>query len=188
LPDATYIEPITPEYVAKIIEKERPDALLPTMGGQTALNTALALAKDGTLERLGVQLIGANADAIEMAEDRLKFRQAMERIGWRARAPPSPTAWTRQSPRSSHRACRRSSARASPSAAPAAASLTIARSSSTSCVAGSTRRPPIEVLIEESVLGWKEYEMEVVATARTTPSSSAPSRISTRWASIPAIR
>src|SRR5687767_12123494 len=81
LADATYVEPITPEYVARIIEKERPDAVLPTMGGQTALNTALALAKDGTLERLGVQLIGANAEAIEMAEDRLKFREAMDRIG-----------------------------------------------------------------------------------------------------------
>ena len=68
--------------MAKIIEKERPGiALLPTMGGQTALNTALALAKDGTLERLGVELIGANAAAIEMAEDRLKFREAMDRIG-----------------------------------------------------------------------------------------------------------
>ncbi len=81
LADATYIEPITPEIVAKIIEKERPDALLPTMGGQTALNTALALAKDGTLERLGVELIGANAEAIEKAENRLKFRDAMDRIG-----------------------------------------------------------------------------------------------------------
>src|SRR5438309_12129642 len=81
LSDATYIEPITPEIVAKIIEKERPDALLPTMGGQTALNTALALYKDGTLDRLGVQLIGANAEAIEKAEDRLKFREAMDRIG-----------------------------------------------------------------------------------------------------------
>src|SRR6266550_6117572 len=79
--DATYIEPLTPAIVAKICEKERPDALLPTMGGQTALNTALALFKDGTLDRLGVQLIGANAAAIEMAEDRLKFREAMERIG-----------------------------------------------------------------------------------------------------------
>ena len=82
----TYIEPITPRIVAKIIEKERPlqpggFALLPTMGGQTALNTALAWRKDGTLERLGVELIGANAEAIEMAEDRLKFRQAMDRIG-----------------------------------------------------------------------------------------------------------
>ncbi|HRJ67067.1 MAG TPA: carbamoyl phosphate synthase large subunit, partial [Alphaproteobacteria bacterium] len=70
LADATYIEPITPEIVAKILEKERPDALLPTMGGQTALNTALALAKNGTLERLGVELIGANQRAIELAEDR----------------------------------------------------------------------------------------------------------------------
>src|ERR1700743_734889 len=81
LADATYIEPITPAMVAKILEKEKPDALLPTMGGQTALNTAMALAKDGTLERLGVKLIGANREAIEMAEDRLLFRQAMERIG-----------------------------------------------------------------------------------------------------------
>src|SRR4029453_9492552 len=79
--DATYIEPITPAVVAKIIEAEKPDALLPTMGGQTALNTALALAKDGTLERLGVQLIGANAEAIEKAEDRQKFREAMDAIG-----------------------------------------------------------------------------------------------------------
>ena len=81
LADATYIEPITPAIVAKIIEKERPDAVLPTMGGQTALNTALALFQDGTLERLGVQLIGANAEAIEKAEDRQKFRDAMDRIG-----------------------------------------------------------------------------------------------------------
>ena len=81
LADATYIEPITPAIVAKILEKERPDALLPTMGGQTALNTALALFKDGTLDRLGIELIGANAEAIEKAEDRLKFREAMDRIG-----------------------------------------------------------------------------------------------------------
>src|SRR5439155_22422887 len=81
LADATYIEPITPSIVAKILEKERPDALLPTMGGQTALNTALDLYKDGTLDRLGIELIGANAQAIEKAEDRLKFRQAMDRIG-----------------------------------------------------------------------------------------------------------
>ncbi len=81
LSDATYIEPVTPEVVARICEKERPDAILPTMGGQTALNTALALFKDGTLDRLGIELIGANAAAIEMAEDRLKFREAMDRIG-----------------------------------------------------------------------------------------------------------
>src|SRR5690606_28395043 len=81
LADATYIEPITPEIVAKIIEKERPDALLPTMGGQTALNTALALADMGVLEKFGVEMIGAKREAIEMAEDRQLFRDAMDRIG-----------------------------------------------------------------------------------------------------------
>ena len=81
LADATYVEPITPEIVAKIIEKERPDAVLPTMGGQTALNTALALFNDGTLEKYGVQMIGADAEAIDKAEDRLKFREAMDKIG-----------------------------------------------------------------------------------------------------------
>ena len=79
--DATYVEPITPEIVAKIIEKERPDALLPTMGGQTALNTALSLARQGVLEKFGVEMIGAKAEAIDMAEDRKLFRDAMTRIG-----------------------------------------------------------------------------------------------------------
>src|SRR5713101_6499381 len=81
LADATYIAPITPEFVEKIIAKEKPDALLPTMGGQTALNTAMALAKTGVLARWGVELIGANEDAIAKAEDRLLFRQAMDKIG-----------------------------------------------------------------------------------------------------------
>src|ERR1700750_2119670 len=81
LADATYIEPITPAIVAKILEKERPDALLPTMGGQTALNTALDLYKDGTLDRLGIELIGANAQAIEKAEDRLKISGAVAKNG-----------------------------------------------------------------------------------------------------------
>ena len=81
LADATYIEPITPEVVTKIIAKERPDAILPTMGGQTALNTALALHKQGTLHRYGVELIGAKAEAIDKAEDRQLFREAMREIG-----------------------------------------------------------------------------------------------------------
>src|SRR6476659_770885 len=81
LADATYIEPITPEIVAKIIEKERPDALLPTMGGQTALNTALSLRRMGVLEKFGVIMIGADADAIDKAEDRELFRNAMRKIG-----------------------------------------------------------------------------------------------------------
>lgn len=79
--DRTYIEPLTPDVVRRVIELERPDALLPTMGGQTALNLAVALAKDGTLEQYGVELIGANLQAIEKAEDRDLFKQAMERIG-----------------------------------------------------------------------------------------------------------
>ena len=80
LADATYIEPITPEVVAKIIEKERPDALLPTMGGQTGLNTSLALEEMGVLDKFGVEMIGATRDAIEMAEDRKLFREAMDRL------------------------------------------------------------------------------------------------------------
>ncbi|MBA3344885.1 MAG: carbamoyl-phosphate synthase large subunit [Gemmatimonadales bacterium] len=81
LADRTYIEPVTPEWVAKVIERERPDALLPTMGGQTALNVAMALQRDGTLQRFGVELIGANERAIRLAEDREEFAQAMRRIG-----------------------------------------------------------------------------------------------------------
>src|SRR5579862_5840887 len=81
LADATYVEPITPEMVERIIAKEKPDALLPTMGGQTALNTAMALAKSGALKRHKVELIGASEQAIAKAEDRLLFREAMDRIG-----------------------------------------------------------------------------------------------------------
>ena len=81
--DRTYVEPLTPEVVARVIETERPDALLPTMGGQTALNLAVALAENGTLERFGVELIGADLQAIRKAEDRQLFKQAMERIGVR---------------------------------------------------------------------------------------------------------
>src|SRR6266849_202660 len=81
LADATYVEPITPEVVTRIIEKERPDALLPTMGGQTALNTALSLNRMGVLDKFNVEMIGATADAIDKAEDRERFRKAMNRIG-----------------------------------------------------------------------------------------------------------
>jgi carbamoyl-phosphate synthase large subunit len=162
LADATYIEPITPAIVAKIIEKERPDALLPTMGGQTALNTALALAKDGTLERLGVELIGANAAAIEMAEDRLKFREAMDRIGL-------------ESPRSAiaHSLDEALAAldsvglpaiiRPSFTLGGTGGGIAYNREEFEAIVRGGLEASPSsEVLIEESVLGWKEYEMEVV--------------------------
>ena len=79
--DATYVEPLTPEFVEKILEKERPDAILPTVGGQTALNLAIALAKRGTLDRLGIRLIGASRRAVEVGEDRQLFKEAMARIG-----------------------------------------------------------------------------------------------------------
>src|SRR5690606_8945778 len=81
LADRTYIEPLTPEWVERVIERERPDALLPTMGGQTALNIAMKLHEQGVLERYEVELIGANARSIEMAEDREAFNAAMQRIG-----------------------------------------------------------------------------------------------------------
>src|SRR5436853_2005833 len=160
--DATYIEPITPGIVAKICEKERPDALLPTMGGQTALNTALALFKDGTLDRLGVQLIGANAEAIEKAEDRLKFREAMERIGL-------------DSPRSAiaHN-LEEALAALDHVGLPAIIRPSFTLGGTGGGIAynkaefleiverGLDASPTNEVLIEESVLGWKEFEMEVV--------------------------
>ncbi|MCW2366693.1 carbamoyl-phosphate synthase large subunit [Sphingobium sp. B7D2B] len=160
--DATYIEPITPEIVAKIIEKERPDAILPTMGGQTALNTALALFNDGTLEKYGVQMIGADAEAIDKAEDRLKFRDAMDKIGLESA---------------------RSRIAHTMDEAMAALEFTglpaIIRPSFTMggtgggvaynkeefvriVTSGLDASPTTEVLIEESLLGWKEYEMEVV--------------------------
>jgi carbamoyl-phosphate synthase large subunit len=93
LADATYVEPITPEIVGKILERERPDALLPTMGGQTGLNTALDLWHDGVLERLGIELIGAKADAIAKAEDRQLFREAMIASASNVHAATSSTIW-----------------------------------------------------------------------------------------------
>src|SRR5213078_4531316 len=160
--DATYIEPVTPEIVAKILEKERPDALLPTMGGQTALNTALALFKDGTLDRLGIELIGANAEAIEKAEDRLKFREAMDRIGL-------------ESPRSAIAHSLEEALQALETVGLPA----IIRPSFTLggtgggiaynrdefvqiCKRGLDASPTRELLIEQSLRGWKEFEMEVV--------------------------
>jgi carbamoyl-phosphate synthase large subunit len=125
LADRTYVEPVTPEWVRKVIERERPDALLPTMGGQTALNVAMALVRDGTLERFGVELIGANARAIQMAEDRAQFAEAMQRIGLATPVGKTVTRWTRW-PRP---ATRRSCGRRSRWAGREAASRTIAPSS-----------------------------------------------------------
>ena len=162
LADATYIEPITPEIVAKIIEAERPDALLPTMGGQTALNTALALAKDGTLKRLGVELIGAKAAAIEMAEDRIKFRDAMDRIGL-----DSAKSGIAHDLNGALEVLERTGLpaiiRPSFTLGGTGGGVAYNRAEFEAVVrAGLEASPTSEVLIEESLIGWKEYEMEVV--------------------------
>ena len=215
LADATYIEPITPEVVAKIIAKERPDALLPTMGGQTALNTALSLRRMGVLDRYNVEMIGANAEAIDKAEDRALFREAMAKIG--LETPKSMLANATQAKnadRQKHEADRaalreklsgdeldaaldelenqwnlgesdrkqRYMAHAMGVAAQAMEEIGVPAIIRPSFTMGGTgggiaynraeffeivqsgldASPTTEVLIEESVLGWKEYEMEVV--------------------------
>src|SRR6185436_15629700 len=180
LADATYIEPITPEVVAKIIENERPDALLPTMGGQTALNTALALARQGVLAKFGVEMIGAKAEAIDKAEDRKLFREAMDRIGLE-----SPRAAIASSPEIKDadgqvigydratgfvEAMRALDKVGLPAIIRPAFTLggtgggvaynrdefeVIVRS-------GLDASPAGQILIDESLLGWQEFEMEVV--------------------------
>ena len=164
LADATYIEPITPEIVAKIIEKERPDALLPTMGGQTALNTALALRRAWACSTsYGVEMIGANAEAIDKAEDRKLFREAMTRIGL-----DTPKSAPRPQPRGG------AGRRWSTSGLPAIIRPSFTLGGTGGGIAynreefidiverGLDASPARQVLIEESVLGWKEFEMEVV--------------------------
>ena len=162
LADATYIEPITPEMVEKIIIKERPDAVLPTMGGQTALNTAMALAKAGTLEKHGVELIGARAEVIDRAEDRLKFRDAMAEIG--IESPRSDIAHTMDEARAALDLVGLPAViRPSFTLGGTGGGIAYNREEFLEIVAGGLdASPTTEVLIEESVLGWKEYEMEVV--------------------------
>ena len=160
--DATYVEPITPEIVAKVIEKERPDALLPTMGGQTALNTARALANDGTLKKFGVELIGADLDAIEKAEDRQKFREAMTRIGL-----DTPRSRLVNNYEDGMAALEHiglpAILRPSYTLGGQGGGIAYNREEFEQIVQSGLRlSPSSEVLIEESVLGWKEFEMEVV--------------------------
>ncbi|NIY95935.1 carbamoyl-phosphate synthase large subunit [Salipiger sp. HF18] len=175
LADATYIEPITPEVVAKIIEKERPDALLPTMGGQTGLNTSLKLEEMGVLEKFGVEMIGAKREAIEMAEDRALFREAMDRIGLE-----NPAATIVTAPKKDN-----GKADLDAGVAIALEALediglpAIIRPAFTLggtgggvaynredyihfCRTGMDASPVNQILVDESLLGWKEYEMEVV--------------------------
>jgi len=162
LADATYVEPITPEIVAKIIEKERPDAVLPTMGGQTALNTALALFNDGTLEKYGVEMIGADAEAIDKAEDRIKFRDAMDKIGLESAR--SGIAHTLDEAFAVlERTGLPSIIRPSFTMGGTGGGIAYNREEFEHIVRGGLiASPTTEVLIEESLLGWKEYEMEVV--------------------------
>ena len=160
--DATYVEPITPEIVRKIIAKERPDAILPTMGGQTALNTAMALHEDGTLEEFNVELIGAKPDAINMAEDRNLFREAMMRIGLE-----TPNAGIAHNLGEAWAALEvvglPAIVRPSFTLGGTGGGIAYNRDEFQAIVTvGLDASPTSEVLIEESVLGWKEYEMEVV--------------------------
>ena len=162
LADATYIEPITPEVVAKIIEKERPDALLPTMGGQTALNTALELDKQGVLAKFGVEMIGAKAPAIAMAEDRQLFREAMTRIG--LATPKSVLAHNRAEALAAlEHVGLPAIIRPSFTLGGTGGGVGYNREEFAEIVErGLDASPTGQVLIEESVLGWKEFEMEVV--------------------------
>jgi carbamoyl-phosphate synthase large subunit len=160
--DATYVEPITPEIVAKIIEKERPDAVLPTMGGQTALNTALALHEDGTLAKYGVEMIGADAEAIDKAEDRIKFRNAMDKIGLES-ARSGIAHSLDEALTVLERTGLPSIIRPSFTMGGTGGGVAYNREEFIQIVTGGLdASPTTEVLIEESLLGWKEYEMEVV--------------------------
>jgi carbamoyl-phosphate synthase large subunit len=162
LADATYVEPVTPEWVAKVIERERPDALLPTLGGQTALNVAMALVEDGTLAKYGVELIGANARAIKLAEDRAEFAQAMVRLG--LDSPIGTVVGTLEE----------GLAAVASTGYPAILrpSFTLGGSGGgiaynrdefiTMLTRGLDLSPTTSVLVEASLIGWKEYELEVM--------------------------
>src|SRR3954469_10814320 len=164
--DATYIEPITWQMVARVIEKERPNALLPTMGGQTALNCALDLAREGVLQKFGVEMIGASRDAIDKAEDREKFKAAMTRIG---------LASARSSLAHSMEEALQLQAgigfpvviRPSFTLGGTGGGVAYNREEFVAiCDRGLDASPTHELLIEESLIGWKEFEMEVVRDRR----------------------
>jgi carbamoyl-phosphate synthase large subunit len=162
LADATYVEPITPEIVTKVIARERPDACLPTMGGQTALNVAHDLSESGTFERYGVELIGASREAIAKAEDRQLFREAMSRIG--LEMPRSVVVRNMaEAPAALAEVGLPAIIRPSYTLGGTGGGIAYNREEFERVVATGLDASPItEVLIEESVLGWKEYEMEVV--------------------------
>ena len=161
--DRTYIEPLTPDLVTQVIERERPDALLPTMGGQTALNLAVNLAENGTLERFGVELIGADLQAIQKAEDRLLFKQAMERIG--VRVCPSGIASTLEEAEAVGAAIGSFPRIIRPAFTLGGSGGGIAYNPeeyAAICKSGLEASPVSQILIEQSLLGWKEFELEVM--------------------------
>ncbi len=160
--DATYIEPVTPEWVAKVIERERPDALLPTMGGQTALNVAMALHKDGTLEKYGVELIGANERAIRIAEDRAEFAEAMVRIGLA-----TPTGTVVSTLEEGLAAVERTGypaiLRPSYTLGGSGGGIAYNRDEFIAMLQNGLELSPVtSVLVERSIIGWKEFELEVM--------------------------
>ena len=162
LADRTYIEPVTPEWVAKVIERERPEALLPTMGGQTALNVAMALQRDGTLKRFGVELIGANERAIRLAEDREEFAQAMRRIGLatpEGRTVKSLEEALEAVESTGYPAILRPSFTLGGSGGGIAYNL---EEFETLIRRGLDLSPVGSVLVERSIIGWKEFELEVM--------------------------
>jgi carbamoyl-phosphate synthase large subunit len=161
--DATYIEPITPEFVEKIIAKERPDALLPTMGGQTALNTALALDASGVLKKYNVEMIGAKAEVIDKAEDRQKFRDAMDKLGLESAKSAVAHTWDEAVAGLEAIGGLPAVIRPSFTLAGTGGGIAFNQEEFKEIVErGLDLSPTTEVLIEESILGWKEYEMEVV--------------------------
>ena len=161
--DATYIEPITPAAIEKIIEKEKPDALLPTLGGQTGLNVAMALWRAGILQKHGVEMIGAKADAIEKGEDRLKFKEAMQKIG--LDCPVSGVAHTLDEAREVTKKIGRFPVIIRPAYTLGGTGGGIAynREEFDAMAQGGLEASPVsEILVEESLIGWKEYETEVM--------------------------
>lgn len=162
LADATYLEPLTPQFLMQIIEKERPDAILPTVGGQTALNLAMSLWKSGFLQKMGVQMIGANAEAIHRAEDREEFKKAMIRIG--LAVPESITCQTMEEARA-FKAKNGLPLIIRPSFTMGGTGGGIAFTEEdfeSICQGGLNASPVTQILVEQSILGWKEYELEVM--------------------------
>lgn len=161
--DRTYVEPLTPEVVTRVIEREKPDALLPTMGGQTALNLAVALAENGTLDRFGIELIGADLKAIRKAEDRQLFKQAMERIG--VQVCPSGIASTMDEAKAVGASIGTYPRIIRPAFTLGGSGGGIAYNPEefdAICKSGLDASPVSQILIEKSLLGWKEFELEVM--------------------------